>query len=194
MKSFYISSNALNHIIALFSFPQELCLKSIREDLQHYYKFLSAQPDPDNLIQTTVLSSLRELMQVVYCSIYTYFLFFLNSWICKNNYLFSSAMLHIRLWWGGREGKRCFIVTCANSKYIQKNRVYKLNPPPLILKVSVNHQSNYAKRLKLCKVLRGFHVRSITINRAVNYMNSGEDAQWAIETTPIFNIVVKQSL
>lgn len=43
--------------------------------------------------------------------------------------------------------------------------------------VAVTHPSSYAERLKLCKVLRGFQVRSITINRAVKYMNAGDDAQ-----------------
>ncbi|XP_056277113.1 interleukin-12 subunit alpha [Pseudoliparis swirei] len=34
--------------------------------------------------------------------------------------------------------------------------------------------STYDERLSLCKVLKGFQVRSITINRAIAYMNSGE--------------------
>lgn len=50
----------------------------------------------------------------------------------------------------------------------------KTAPPP---QVAVTHPSSYAERLKLCKVLRGFQVRSITINRAVKYMNAGDDAQ-----------------
>uniref|UniRef100_H3C170 Interleukin-12 subunit alpha n=1 Tax=Tetraodon nigroviridis TaxID=99883 RepID=H3C170_TETNG len=82
------------------------CLKNIREDLHYYYSFLSAQPDADRLLHTTVLASLRELMQV-----------------------------------------------------------------------AGNHQSSYDERLKLCIVLRGFQVRIVTINRAVQYMNAGEDAQ-----------------
>ncbi|XP_028988421.1 interleukin-12 subunit alpha [Betta splendens] len=32
-------------------------------------------------------------------------------------------------------------------------------------------------RLTLCKVLRGFQVRSVTINRALGYINSGEHTQ-----------------
>ncbi|XP_034559326.1 interleukin-12 subunit alpha-like [Notolabrus celidotus] len=31
----------------------------------------------------------------------------------------------------------------------------------------------FKERLSLCKVLKGFHVRAITINRAISYINSG---------------------
>lgn len=62
---------------SVLSFTQKSCLKNIREDLHHYYRFLSAQPDPERLLHTTVLSSLQELMQVTYLSIYLYFLLFL---------------------------------------------------------------------------------------------------------------------
>ncbi|CAB1454581.1 unnamed protein product [Pleuronectes platessa] len=34
--------------------------------------------------------------------------------------------------------------------------------------------STYDERLRLCKELKGFHVRTITINRVLGYMNSGE--------------------
>uniref|UniRef100_UPI0037E81607 interleukin-12 subunit alpha n=1 Tax=Semicossyphus pulcher TaxID=241346 RepID=UPI0037E81607 len=36
------------------------------------------------------------------------------------------------------------------------------------------HESDFDKRLSLCKVLKGFQVRTITINRAISYINSGE--------------------
>ncbi|XP_078121050.1 interleukin-12 subunit alpha-like [Sander vitreus] len=36
--------------------------------------------------------------------------------------------------------------------------------------------STYDERLRLCKVLKGFQLRSITINRGIEYMNSGEHA------------------
>ncbi|XP_070774878.1 interleukin-12 subunit alpha-like [Enoplosus armatus] len=36
------------------------------------------------------------------------------------------------------------------------------------------HQSTFDGRLSLCKVLKGFHVRTITINRVIVYMNSAE--------------------
>ncbi|KAK5859943.1 hypothetical protein PBY51_021459 [Eleginops maclovinus] len=35
-------------------------------------------------------------------------------------------------------------------------------------------ESQYNKRLNLCKVLKGFQLRSITINRVLSYMKSGE--------------------
>lgn len=51
-------------IFAFFS--QKSCLTNIGEDLQHYYKLLAAQPDPDSLLGPSVLSSLRELMKVTH--------------------------------------------------------------------------------------------------------------------------------
>ncbi|XP_070829969.1 interleukin-12 subunit alpha-like [Chaetodon trifascialis] len=39
---------------------------------------------------------------------------------------------------------------------------------------AVDRPSTYDERLSLCKVLKGFHIRTITINRALAYMNSGE--------------------
>ncbi|XP_068594280.1 zona pellucida sperm-binding protein 3-like [Cebidichthys violaceus] len=42
---------------------------------------------------------------------------------------------------------------------------------------AAERQSTYDERLSLCKVLKGFQVRSITINRALAYMNSGSNAQ-----------------
>lgn len=58
----------------MLSFTQESCLRNINADLHHYYRFLSAQP----LLNTTVLSSVKELMQVIYLSIYLNFMLFLN--------------------------------------------------------------------------------------------------------------------
>ncbi|XP_054901548.1 interleukin-12 subunit alpha [Poeciliopsis prolifica] len=34
--------------------------------------------------------------------------------------------------------------------------------------------TSYANRQKMCKMMRGFHVRAITINRAVGYISSGD--------------------
>ncbi|XP_024118205.1 interleukin-12 subunit alpha [Oryzias melastigma] len=38
----------------------------------------------------------------------------------------------------------------------------------------VSRASTYNERLSLCKTLRGFQVRAITISRAISYMSSGE--------------------
>lgn len=43
---------------------QEQCLSSIAEDLQHYLRFLSAQPDPEGWLGTSLRPSLQELLQV----------------------------------------------------------------------------------------------------------------------------------
>ncbi|XP_034039187.1 uncharacterized protein LOC117521930 [Thalassophryne amazonica] len=39
---------------------------------------------------------------------------------------------------------------------------------------TADRPSSYDERLNLCKVLRGFQVRTITVNRAVRYINSGQ--------------------
>ncbi|XP_060900624.1 uncharacterized protein zmp:0000001127 [Labrus mixtus] len=99
-------------------FNQELCLTNINEDLHHYYKFLSAQPDPDNLLGRSVLLSLRELME------------------------------------------NCF----------------QRSLPSVLASVETTEES-FEKRLSLCKVLKGFYVRIITINRVISYIHSGEHTQ-----------------
>ncbi|XP_072220174.1 interleukin-12 subunit alpha [Leuresthes tenuis] len=97
-------------------FDEESCVTNIGKDLSHYYKFLTNQPDPEKLLGSTVLLSLRELME------------------------------------------NCFTGSL---------------PTDLALKeADEEHANTYTKRLKLCKVLKGFHVRTITINRAINYINS----------------------
>ncbi|XP_013887184.1 interleukin-12 subunit alpha, partial [Austrofundulus limnaeus] len=102
-------------------FDEESCLMNIGADLTHYHNLLSAQPDPDNLLNLSVLSSLRELME------------------------------------------NCF----------KESLPTKLAPR----KDAVDTTRNFNERLSLCKVLRGFQVRTITINRAISYMNSGEHLQ-----------------
>uniref|UniRef100_A0AAQ6APT8 Interleukin-12 subunit alpha n=1 Tax=Amphiprion ocellaris TaxID=80972 RepID=A0AAQ6APT8_AMPOC len=41
-------------------------------------------------------------------------------------------------------------------------------------KAAAGRASTYDQRLNLCKVLKGFQVRTVTINRVIGYMNSGE--------------------
>uniref|UniRef100_A0A3Q3FMM6 Interleukin-12 subunit alpha n=1 Tax=Kryptolebias marmoratus TaxID=37003 RepID=A0A3Q3FMM6_KRYMA len=98
--------------------PQESCLTNIGKDLTHYYKVLSAQPDPDRVLGSSVLHSLRQLME------------------------------------------NCFMESL-----------------PTNLVAAADRQSTFGERLSLCKVLRGFQVRTITINRAISYMNSSEHFQ-----------------
>ncbi|MED6253743.1 hypothetical protein ATANTOWER_032507 [Ataeniobius toweri] len=104
--------------ITTSAFDQESCIMDIGRDLSHYYKFLSAQPDPDRLLGSSVLYSLRELM------------------------------------------KNCF--TSSLPTHLISNEA--------LVKVS-NH---FDERLSLCKVMKGFQVRTITINRAIGYMDLGE--------------------
>uniref|UniRef100_A0A8C6WSM7 Zmp:0000001127 n=1 Tax=Neogobius melanostomus TaxID=47308 RepID=A0A8C6WSM7_9GOBI len=89
-------------------FNQKQCEQNIGEDLRYYYTFLSAHPDPDRSLSSTVLLSLKELMTV-----------------------FHSLS---------------------------------------------ERRSSYNERLSLCKELKGFQIRSITINRALGYMRSVEHA------------------
>ncbi|XP_055008060.1 interleukin-12 subunit alpha [Boleophthalmus pectinirostris] len=48
------------------------------------------------------------------------------------------------------------------------------SPPEDLNKSPSESPSNYDDRLSLCKKLKGFHIRTITINRALGYMHSGE--------------------
>ncbi|XP_076000872.1 interleukin-12 subunit alpha [Genypterus blacodes] len=45
---------------------------------------------------------------------------------------------------------------------------------PVLKEAAPDRLSTYDERLSHCKVLRGFQVRTITINRAISYINSGE--------------------
>lgn len=60
------------------------CLRSIGQDLHHYYRFLSAQPDPERLLLTALLSSLQDFMQVIYLSIIIYLSIFLRFCFLKS--------------------------------------------------------------------------------------------------------------
>uniref|UniRef100_A0A8C6PAL1 Interleukin-12 subunit alpha-like n=1 Tax=Nothobranchius furzeri TaxID=105023 RepID=A0A8C6PAL1_NOTFU len=100
-------------------FDQASCLTNIGNDLTHYYTFLYAQPDPDHVLGSSVLQSLRELME-----------------------------------------------TCFKGSVPTELKKVKM--------AAADHSSTYSERLNLCKVMRGFHVRTITINRAIGYMNSGD--------------------
>ncbi|XP_053351538.1 interleukin-12 subunit alpha [Clarias gariepinus] len=41
-----------------------------------------------------------------------------------------------------------------------------------LVKISVDPKSSFERRLKLCKVLKGFQIRTITINRVLNHVIS----------------------
>lgn len=41
-------------------------------------------------------------------------------------------------------------------------------------KAAANIETSFDQRLHLCKVLKGFQVRAITINRVIAYMTSDE--------------------
>uniref|UniRef100_A0A7N8XR01 Interleukin-12 subunit alpha n=1 Tax=Mastacembelus armatus TaxID=205130 RepID=A0A7N8XR01_9TELE len=99
-------------------FNLESCLTNIGEDLQHYYKFVVAQSDPDCPLGPAVLFSLRELME------------------------------------------NCFAWSLLSDWTSEQ--------------VAADGQCTYDERLSLCKILKGFQVRTITINRVIGYLNSGE--------------------
>ncbi|XP_054452701.1 interleukin-12 subunit alpha-like [Anoplopoma fimbria] len=99
-------------------FDQESCLTSIGEDLNYYYKFLAAQPDPERLLAQTDLFRLRDIME------------------------------------------NCFTMSLPTDLASKE--------------AAAERPSTYDERLTLCKVLKGFQIRTITINRAIAYMNSGE--------------------
>uniref|UniRef100_UPI0009B32F9A interleukin-12 subunit alpha n=1 Tax=Monopterus albus TaxID=43700 RepID=UPI0009B32F9A len=103
--------------IARSEFSQESCLTNIGKDLQHYYKFLAAQPNSASLLGPTMFS-LRELME------------------------------------------NCFMWSVPRDLASEQ--------------AAAESQSTYDERLNLCKVLKGFYVRTITINRVIGYLNSGK--------------------
>ncbi|CAJ1072196.1 interleukin-12 subunit alpha [Xyrichtys novacula] len=49
--------------------------------------------------------------------------------------------------------------------------------PRDLISQAPDRQSTFDDRLSLCKVLKGFHVRTITINRVISYINSSEHAK-----------------
>lgn len=49
--------------------------------------------------------------------------------------------------------------------------------PLLFSKAAADRPRSYDERLRLCKVLRGFQIRTVTINRAIAYISSGEHTQ-----------------
>lgn len=65
---------------------QKSCLTQIWKDLHHYYRFLAAQPRPNGPVCTSILLSIRKLMQVIY---FTHAIF---SFLCL------MSILSISLW------------------------------------------------------------------------------------------------
>lgn len=87
-------------------------------------------------------------------------------------------MLYVGGGRGGGGGECWFVFIHSTFKLLEKKGfIAKLIIPRLFFKPAANRQSTYAERLRMCKVLRGFHVRTITINRAISYMNSGEHTE-----------------
>lgn len=56
------------HLSTWYLSIQESCLRNIREDLRHYYKFLAGQFSPESSLRTSLLLSLKELMEVIYAT------------------------------------------------------------------------------------------------------------------------------
>uniref|UniRef100_A0A3B5KR56 Interleukin-12 subunit alpha n=1 Tax=Xiphophorus couchianus TaxID=32473 RepID=A0A3B5KR56_9TELE len=104
------------------AFDRETCMSDIGKDLSHYYKVLSALPDSDGTLGSSVLLPLKELMEV-----------------------------------------------CQSLSPV-------LNDAFVFLQASVGHSSanGFNQRQRLCKIMKGFQVRTITINRAIGYMSLGE--------------------
>ncbi|XP_032421823.1 uncharacterized protein LOC116721905 [Xiphophorus hellerii] len=102
------------------AFDRESCMSDIGKDLSHYYKVLSALPDSDGTLGSSVLLPLKDLME--------------NCFRSSNPTAWNSA------------------------------------------EAPVGHSSTngFNQRQRLCKIMKGFHVRTITINRAIGYMSLGE--------------------
>lgn len=187
---------------------QETCLRSIREDLRHYYKLLTGYFHPERSPHTLLLLSLKELMEVTnatttpldstvklqpsFClSFYEKLLYQLCLRFLCCFCFFVTELLHVVR---GRqldfpEGKvlNFFeVVHCTCVCFFCKSLLSCST-----LKAAPQHLRSYGDRLRLCKMLSGFRVRTITINRAIAYMSSGEHMQWL--STKIF-IAMKFSI
>lgn len=66
-------------------------------------------------------------------------------------------------------------VVCVLSPHVNDGKSFVI--PLLVCKVATDRPRSYNERLRLCKVLRGFQLRTVTINRAIAYMSSGEHIQ-----------------
>ncbi|XP_034412069.1 interleukin-12 subunit alpha [Cyclopterus lumpus] len=70
---------------------------------------------------------------------------------------------------------RLALTVLFSLREIMENCFPRSLPTDLVSKEAATvRPSPYDERLHLCKVLKGFQVRSVTINRALAYMNSGE--------------------
>uniref|UniRef100_A0A3Q3LW67 Interleukin 12A n=1 Tax=Mastacembelus armatus TaxID=205130 RepID=A0A3Q3LW67_9TELE len=69
------------------------------------------------------------------------------------------------------------VLLCNLTQTLQVYFIAVINPSSWLsrlLKVAADGQCTYDERLSLCKILKGFQVRTITINRVIGYLNSGE--------------------
>ncbi|XP_034059831.1 interleukin-12 subunit alpha-like [Gymnodraco acuticeps] len=68
--------------------------------------------------------------------------------------------------------------TLSSLRELMQNFFPKHLPSDLVSEEDASeNSSSFDKKLNLCKVLKGFRLRSITINRALSYMNSGEQTK-----------------
>lgn len=54
--------------------------------------------------------------------------------------------------------------------------------------------NTFGKRQEMCKIMRGFHARAITINRAMGYIASGEHRKWTSRILSISTTVPKPKI
>ncbi|XP_051965500.1 interleukin-12 subunit alpha [Xyrauchen texanus] len=66
------------------------------------------------------------------------------------------------------------ITSTENLKKCLRQKCTHLSTEPALQEWVVWRGSSFDDRLSLCKTLKGFHVRTITINRALRYITSGD--------------------
>lgn len=160
---------------------QESCMRNIREDLRHYYKLLTGYFHSERSPHTSLLLSLKELMEVTSAQFSFVSLgdaTVLAGCLC---FVFLIVAELLYLVWGRQldygKGKLLHLLdkavhyTCVSSSC---ESLFSCST----LKAAPEHLRSYGDRLRLCKVLSGFRVRTITISRAIAYMSSGESMQW----------------
>lgn len=170
---------------------QESCLRNIKEDLRHYYRVLTRYFHPERSPYTSLLLSLKELMEVTKATPtllgspvklqHSFVCHFMGSNCFSYAYVFFCFLTELLYVVRGRglafrEGKLLnwfevvyYTCACFFCKSLSSCSPLQAAPEPL---------RSYGDRLRFCKVLSGFRVRTITINRAIAYMSSGEHMQW----------------
>ncbi|XP_053484417.1 uncharacterized protein zmp:0000001127 isoform X1 [Ictalurus furcatus] len=152
-----------------FTFDEDECLQSVLEDLRYYWSTFKSYRDPDRILEQSVLRSIENLMQDCFSAM------LLDGAQVQvkqstqseiNIYIYSYLLTILFI----NHPTPCFIPYIVFLHGNISNK-YKLMLR-FALQISVHNENSFERRLKLCKVLKGFQIRTITINRVLNHIVS----------------------